>query len=153
MLRNLSALIISMTVAIASMPTAIARALCRARVASTRVTRAFTTFRFAIQYIATYFLVIDIVRKAFIVQNQHSAPIGHILLTPPLIGGYELRCTKPPNSQGFSWSPSNTYLNRSKLASTRLCNNHIITMHLLFCTPLTPRLHFLAMCPGEEASF
>ena len=28
--------------------------------------------------------------------------------------------------QGFSWSPSNRYLNRSKLASTRLCNNHII---------------------------
>ena len=30
------------------------------------------------------------------------------------------------SSQGFSWSPSNRYLNRSKLASTRLCNNHII---------------------------
>ena len=27
------------------------------------------------------------------------------------------------SSQGFSWSPSNRYLNRSKLASTRLCNN------------------------------
>ena len=30
------------------------------------------------------------------------------------------------SSQGFSWSPSNRYLNGSKLASTRLCNNHII---------------------------
>ena len=30
------------------------------------------------------------------------------------------------SSQGSSWSPSNRYLNRSKLASTRLCNNHII---------------------------
>ena len=29
------------------------------------------------------------------------------------------------SSQGLSWSPSNRYLNRSKLASTRLCNNHI----------------------------
>ena len=29
------------------------------------------------------------------------------------------------SSQGFSWSPSNRYLNRSKLASTRLLNNHI----------------------------
>ena len=30
------------------------------------------------------------------------------------------------SSQGLSWSRSNRYLNRSKLASTRLCNNHII---------------------------
>ena len=30
------------------------------------------------------------------------------------------------SSQGFSWSPSNRYLDRSKLASTRLCNSHII---------------------------
>jgi len=30
------------------------------------------------------------------------------------------------SSQGLSWSPSYRYLNRSKLASTRLCNNHII---------------------------
>ena len=29
------------------------------------------------------------------------------------------------SSQGFSWSLSNRYLHRSKLASTRLCNNHI----------------------------
>ena len=27
------------------------------------------------------------------------------------------------SSQGFSWLPSNRYLNRSKLASTRLCSN------------------------------
>ena len=27
------------------------------------------------------------------------------------------------SSQGLSWSPSNRYLNRSKLASTRSCNN------------------------------
>ena len=31
------------------------------------------------------------------------------------------------SSQGFSWSSSNRYLNRSKLASTWLCNNHIHT--------------------------
>ena len=30
------------------------------------------------------------------------------------------------SSQGFSWSPNNRYLDKSKLASTRLCNNHII---------------------------
>ena len=30
------------------------------------------------------------------------------------------------SSQGFSWSPGNRYLNGSKLASTRLRNNHII---------------------------
>ena len=35
------------------------------------------------------------------------------------------------NSQGFSWSPSNRFLNRSKLASTRLCNNHIIYLEHL----------------------
>ena len=36
------------------------------------------------------------------------------------------------SSQGFSWSPSNRYLNRTKLelAATRLCNNHIIIMRL-----------------------
>ena len=28
------------------------------------------------------------------------------------------------SSQGFSWSPSNRYLIRSMLASTRLCNDH-----------------------------
>ena len=35
------------------------------------------------------------------------------------------------SSQGFSWSPSDRYLNRSKLASTRLCNNHITQASLL----------------------
>ena len=35
-------------------------------------------------------------------------------------------CFSGCSSQGFSWSPSNRYLNRSKLASTRLCNNHIM---------------------------
>ena len=34
--------------------------------------------------------------------------------------------TSKCSSQGFSWSPSHRSLNRSKLASTRLCNNHII---------------------------
>ena len=36
-----------------------------------------------------------------------------------------LHFTSGCSSQGFSWSPSNRYLNSSKLASTRLCNNHI----------------------------
>ena len=36
--------------------------------------------------------------------------------------------TSKCSSQGFSWSPSNRYLDRSKLASTRLCNNHIIML-------------------------
>ena len=32
------------------------------------------------------------------------------------------------SSQGFSWTPIYRYLNRSTLASTRLCHNHIIIM-------------------------
>ena len=48
-----------------------------------------------------------------------------------------LRCsllvydTSGCSAQGFSWSPSNRSLNRSKLASTRLCNNHIIIIIVL----------------------
>ena len=55
------------------------------------------------------------------------------------------------SSQGLSWSPSNRYLNRSKLASTRLCNNHIYvasfrrsisTIYLVVCcsAPLRPAM-------------
>jgi len=40
------------------------------------------------------------------------------------------------SSQGFSWSPSDKYLNRSKLASTRLCNNHITILLLCHCVSL-----------------
>ena len=36
------------------------------------------------------------------------------------------------NFQGFSWSPSNGSLNRSKLASTRLCNNQIIIIIIIY---------------------
>ena len=35
------------------------------------------------------------------------------------------------NSQDISWLPSNRYLNRSKLTSTRLCSNHIIIEYSL----------------------
>ena len=42
------------------------------------------------------------------------------------------------SSQGLSWSPSNRYLNRSKLASTRLCNNHTISIKPRKCSSWYP---------------
>ena len=55
---------------------------------------------------------------------------GHSMLTRRCqrlgIQGIPCGCTSGCSSQGFSWSHSNRCLNRSTLASTRLCNNHII---------------------------
>ena len=46
------------------------------------------------------------------------------------------------SSQGFSWSPSNRYLNRSKLASARLCNNHTIIISLQTTQSLITTRHY-----------
>ena len=65
------------------------------------------------------------------------------------------------SSQGFSWSLRNRYLNKSKLASTRLCNNHIIIfLHDTYIIQgqlrswaeqqSEPRV---VLCTGQQASF
>ena len=58
------------------------------------------------------------------------------------------------SSQGFSWPPSNRYLNRSKLASTRLCNNHIIiylgARGRIRSLARGQAPHWCSECPGSQ---
>ena len=61
------------------------------------------------------------------------------MLRPRIANAYCSNHAVRTISQGLSWSPSNRYLNRSKLASTRLCNNHIFYTSPIFLT--SPIIH------------
>ena len=98
-------------------------------------------------------------RRTPLEPDQPPSPPKQIrlrLLQPPntipqyqvLLPVYE---TSGCSSQGFSWSPSNKYLNRSKLASTRLCNNHIIII-IIICTSMYPHKADCANSSGDIKS-